>query len=65
MCANSQRYPFLYPYLLKEISTISATTKGVVEEGALFPVLLVLAKLQPSPNPEDYPVSSINPKLKK
>ena len=55
-----QRYPDLFPYLLGQIKATAASGKGkavaAAEQATLFPVLLILAKLQPSPNPADYPV---------
>jgi hypothetical protein len=52
------RYPELHGYLLGQLklaSEIIVTSRGSISpaESAIFPVLLMLAKLQPSPFSED------------
>ena len=58
-----QSYPALFPYLLEQLSLIRdylGDGKGgggnAAAQATLYPVLLILAKLQPSPNLADYPV---------
>jgi hypothetical protein len=52
------RYPELHDYLLQQLKSASEIVKksaGAISpaESAIFPVLLMLAKLQPSPFSED------------
>ena len=53
------RYPDLYAYLLNEVTNVAETIRSTPtavtpEESALYPVLIILAKLHPATSQEDH-----------